>query len=573
MALTAVVLLALPVIFLFAFQNHKMPMHPAITYDSYEKLWKEVDSLEQQGLTKSALEKAEAIYTLAKKSDNAPQVVKSLIYKAKYKQVLEEGGLEKTLQQFEEEIGASHFPARNILQSAAAELYWNYYQQNRWKFSQRTQTVNFNPEDIATWDLRSITNRVTDLYKRSLENTDSLKQMPIEPFSAILEKGNMPVAYRPTLFDFLAHRALDFFMNEEAYLTQPAYKFNLAGEDLFQSTQKFMELNVQTEDTLSGKYIALKILQQLLQFHQNDFLRSTLVDVELKRFAFLRNNSVNELKDSLYLNGLLELEKQYSSDEASAAVSYAIADFYLDRSAAYDPPVHTDHQYDKKTALEYCDKVIQKFPSTNAAKNCKALRESILKKKVTLTTEQVNIPDAPFRGLVQYKNVDRLYLRIIKNTEALRNKMDGENEPEKRYRIYLQQSPVQEWSQTLPVSNDYQEHSCEIKIPGITLGDYVIIGSSAEKFSSDSSFFIYSATSISRLSYTSKRTNNGYNFYVFDRESGDPLRDVTARTLFQQYNSKKRSYDFIETGKYRTDENGFFDLPASAKNESFRWSL
>ena len=163
-------------------------MTSAPPFDNYEKRWKSVDSLEEKGLTKSALEKTNLIYDLAKNSDNAPQVVKSLIYKAKYRQVLDEGGFEKTLSQFETEIGSSEFPVRNILQSAAAELYWSYYQQNRWRFTERTQTVNFIQDDIATWDLKTITSRVSDLYKASLTNADSLRQTPIHLFSAILEK-------------------------------------------------------------------------------------------------------------------------------------------------------------------------------------------------------------------------------------------------------------------------------------------------------------------------------------------------------------------------------------------------
>src|SRR5262245_24313675 len=132
-----VLFISILILFSFKIPFAKMPFSG--NYEDYSKLWKEVDSLEDKGLTKSALEKVEDIYSIAEKSDNVPQVVKSLIYKVKYKQVLEEGGLEKALNEFETQINKSHFPTRNILQSAAAELYWGYYQQNRWRFLNRTQ--------------------------------------------------------------------------------------------------------------------------------------------------------------------------------------------------------------------------------------------------------------------------------------------------------------------------------------------------------------------------------------------------------------------------------------------------
>src|SRR6185369_2614113 len=167
--------------------------------------------------------------------------------------------------------------------SAGAELYWSYYEQNRWRFDQRTQIVNFKQDDISTWDLKKITQHVTELYTASLENTDSLKQTPIESFAAILEKGNMPVNFRPTLYDFLAHRALDFFMNDEATITQPVYKFNITGAEVFQPTEKFVKLHPETKDSTSGKFLALTILQNLLQFHLKDSSPDALVDAELKR--------------------------------------------------------------------------------------------------------------------------------------------------------------------------------------------------------------------------------------------------------------------------------------------------
>lgn len=554
---------------LFAFQINRTSMHPVIHYDNYEKFWKEVDTLESQGLTKSALEKTEAIYILAKKSDNAPQVIKSLIYKVKYKQVLEEGGFEKTLSEFETEINGSHFPAKNILSSAAAELYWSYYEQNRWRFAQRTQTINFKQDDISTWDLKKITQHVTELYNASLQNTDSLKQTSIESFAAILEKGNMPVNFRPTLYDLLAHRALDFFMNDEATITQPAYKFNITGTDVFQSSEKFVQLHPEAKDSTSGKFLALTILQNLLQFHLKDSAPDALVDVELKRFQFLKNNSVNDLKDSLYLSGLLELEKKFEKDSAGATVSVAIAQFYNERANDYQPPLLTVHQWDKKTALAYCDKVIGKFPTTSSAVNAKVIRAVILAKNISLTVEKVNIPDQPFRGLIEYRNVNHLYFRLIKNSDALEDKI-SRLEPDKQYAIYLNETVVQQWSQSLPDPGDYQQHAAEIKIPALPFGEYIIIGSASENFSIGEAGLFKATTFISNISYISKRNKTSYSFYVLDRETGKPLAGTQASILSQQYDNANRNYYFKETGRYTSDANGYFEIPSSTTNQNFR---
>ena len=58
--------------------------------NSYEKLWKQVEKLETEGLPKSALEVVDQISKLAVADKNTTQQIKSLIYQSKYALVLTE---------------------------------------------------------------------------------------------------------------------------------------------------------------------------------------------------------------------------------------------------------------------------------------------------------------------------------------------------------------------------------------------------------------------------------------------------------------------------------------------------
>ncbi|MBX7108452.1 MAG: alpha-2-macroglobulin [Chitinophagales bacterium] len=564
-----IVLLLLNLALLFAFGNQWKTVTPVISYDTYEKLWREVDALESQGLTKSALEKVNTIYSIALKSDNAPQLVKSLIYTVKYKDVLEEGEGEKALEAFEKAISESKFPARNILESAAAELYWSYYQQNRWTFAERTQLSDQNGQGVATWDLPHIVQRATALYTASLLHADSLQQTAITPFAAILEEGNMPESLRPTLYDFLAHRALDFFTNEEAYVTLPAYKFEITGEEPFQPYEKFITLNFTTVDTTSGKYQALLILQHLLAFHSKEKNTAALIDADLKRFQLLRSNSVHDLKDSLYLSGLQQLENRFSNDSASGAVSFTIAQYFVEHSSNYQPPRITVGQFDKQTAMRYCDRVISKFPASAAADDCRALRSGILQKNISLTVESVNLPDEPFRALAEYQNTDSVYFRIIRNTPAMEERAQ-QADAEKMITEYLRQPVLQSWMQSFTDPGDYQSHAAEIKIPAMPLGNYIILCSSTAGFSLLDGGIAKAATTVSNIGYITKRYKDHYSVYVLHRESGKPLPKVEAKLLSQQYDQQSRSYRFREEGRYTTDQQGYFEIPATTGGRNFR---
>ena len=107
-------------------------------YNNFNKLWKEVEQLEKEGLPKSALKVVDKIVEKAKTDNNAPQIVKTLMFKSKYALRLEEDAQLNIVNDFKEEMANSEFPTKNILESVLANLYWQYFNQNRYKFYNRT---------------------------------------------------------------------------------------------------------------------------------------------------------------------------------------------------------------------------------------------------------------------------------------------------------------------------------------------------------------------------------------------------------------------------------------------------
>ncbi len=80
--------------------------------DDYKAAWKTVDSLEQQGLTRSALEVVEEIYKAAKKDNNQPQFIKSVFYKLKYGNYIEEDSHVKIVNDVKAEIDTARFSGK-----------------------------------------------------------------------------------------------------------------------------------------------------------------------------------------------------------------------------------------------------------------------------------------------------------------------------------------------------------------------------------------------------------------------------------------------------------------------------
>ena len=103
------------------------------------KTGKRLKTFEKKGLTKSALQEVLVIYNLAVKDGNDAQQIKSSMYQIKYRNMVEEDSRENNIFFVDTLIAKAKAPAKNILQSMQAEMFWQYLQNNRWKFYNRTK--------------------------------------------------------------------------------------------------------------------------------------------------------------------------------------------------------------------------------------------------------------------------------------------------------------------------------------------------------------------------------------------------------------------------------------------------
>jgi len=529
--------------------------------DDYKAAWRKVDSLEQKGLTRSALEIVEEIYHAAKEDGNQPQFIKSIFYKLKYGNYIEEDSHVKIVNDVKAEIDTASFPANAILESILANIYWQYYQNNRWRFQQRTETVNFDNEDFQTWDLSRLIREILKHFHASLKNSDELKRVSIQDFNDILYYSDSQQAYlRPTLFDLLAHSALSFYINDEASVTDPVYKFVLNSEDDFSLAEDFVDIKYQTKDSLSLKFYAIQLYQDLIEFHLNDDLKDALIDVDLARLNFVRNNSVHSEKDELYFKALTTLEKKFRAVPYSSLISFNIANFHYYEGVKYDPDVSDEHKWETKKALEICNSTIEKFPDTFGAQECRWLENVILQKSLRFQTEYGNIADKQFRSLVSYKNVDQIFIRIIKWSDKLDSKEIGKNSRE-LVEYYASQNPVKEWTIDLPDDRDYQKHSVEIKVPALSFGRYLVLAATDRNFTYVKNAVAYSKMWVSNISYLRRDLNkNITQFYALQRETGHPLAQIDYEIYGQKYVPDDRAYKFFKLTSGKTNSQGGFEF-------------
>ncbi|RYF88365.1 MAG: alpha-2-macroglobulin, partial [Chitinophagaceae bacterium] len=270
--------------------------------NEYKAEWAKIQKLENAGLVQDALTEVVKIFDAASKAGYDGQAIKAAMYQMKYRNIVQLDNRENNIFYIDTLIAQSKAPITNVLQSMQAELFHSYRQQNRYKLYGRTQLTAEVSSDITTWSINKLNATVESLYKASLQNEALLKRTPLNGLDAIIEKGKNSRHLRPTLYDFLAHRALDYFMNDENDVTQPAYSFIINDENAFAPVSQFVNTKFISRDTSSLYYNAIIILQNLLRFHQGDANKDALLDADLKRLAFVNDHAVFNDKSTLYIN-------------------------------------------------------------------------------------------------------------------------------------------------------------------------------------------------------------------------------------------------------------------------------
>ena len=537
----------------------------AQTKTEYDKNWKKVEDFEKKGLPKSALQQVLVIYNIALKDNNDAQQIKSCMYQVKYRNIIEEDSQEKNIFFIDTLIDKSKSPAKNILQSMQAEMFWHYLQNNRWKFYDRTKLAQEKSKDISTWSMDKLYATVAALYKSSLNNDNILKTTRLDGFDPIIIKGENTRQLRPTLYDFLAHRALEFFINDESDLTKPAYQFKIKETVAFAAVADFISAPFKTKDTASLQHEALLIFQDILKFHLTDAQPDALIDADLMRLSFVNTYSVSEEKEKLYESALKNIETRYPENPASAQAMYLRANIYYQHGQQFVPFTKTENQYELKRTRELCELIVNKFAKTEGGVNAQNLIHQIDVPSLLLTSEKVNVPGQAFRTLIKYKNIKTLYLRIVKTSREEIKKTDR-SEYEKRWNAYTDMKPLKSWKIALPDLQDFQLHATEIKTDALDNGVYLIMASIDENFSLAKNIIAKQLIHISNISYI---LNNTSEYYVLHRDNGQPLANTQVQLWQNEYNYQTRIYEEKKAEKYVSDKNGYFKIKESKDYRNF----
>ncbi|WP_044262675.1 alpha-2-macroglobulin family protein [Saccharicrinis fermentans] len=508
------------------------------------------DSLEKEGLPREAANVYDVIFDRAIQDKKYIEQLRAIDSRMVNQYHYEENALVKVIHQLKSDTKNMDFPVNQIAHSILGNLYWQYYQQNRWRIHQRTTLQKDAGDNLETWDLKRIISETILEINYSLENPSRLYETPIDTFKYLLQGDSTTRKYRPTVLDLLSHRALTLYANDETGLTSPANVFSVCDPCLFSLSSDFVTQELTSNDSLNLIFKSLQIFQQLTHYHLKNKAYEALLDLELNRLNFVYNKSTHQQKDLLYKTSLLKLSEQNSNPDMKIRVQYQLAYFF------YTLESGGSTNYYKK-ASRICKQVLQQYPHHKQATLFTQLLQKIEEPSLSLQSEKLLTPDVPNLVKINYKNLDTVYFKVYKlwSNDLKENRISQLNKLD----YYQQKTAILEWSQIIPPINDYRTHQIEVPIKSLEKGFYTIIASDNKDLKQGINAIATLNNSTHLLLLSKTLNDNKIRYSIYNKQTGMPTTKAKLQIYKSEYDNKDRKYKNTLTDELFTDNNGYVD--------------
>ncbi|MDR1623571.1 MAG: alpha-2-macroglobulin [Tannerellaceae bacterium] len=435
--------------------------------------------------------------------DNTVMLIKSLIGEMKGKLEVDEDRFPDLIEEVESYLGKQTDTVTvALLHSMVAEMYNHYYQINKWKIERRTPVQGFVPDDIREWAPNLFTDRIEEELDASLEPKQLLCQTGTAAFKDIMSVGGETTPLRPTLYEFLAFRAIDIRPSDKIY-------------------QGLITYYEQKNDIKS-------LIPVLLAYGQYQYRNGYSPGEEVKYEAFV-DSLINVYKDKPYvveaIQAKLELlqNKLYKPETAD---SIRTLQYQLCRDAIARYPNYQRIGLITNRLAEMEEPVLQ-IQSNNTVYPGKNLELTIYYTHISHITVQI------YRS----KKTIEETLPYIYNNPGEKKNTPGEL--------------VKEISFPLEFKNSYTsaDSSVSIRMDKPGLYEYVITSPGKD-------IKINNLFSVTRLAIASRNAPSGTaELLVTDYQTGKPINGATVNYYKDEHNA------LIKTGAVKTGKDGLAALP------------
>ncbi len=519
--------------------------------------WNEVRHAVSQGLPQTALGPVDSIIAGAERDHAWAEAVRAIALKIALESAVQGNRAEEKIPRMRAAIAKAPAEMRPVMEAILAHWYWQYFESNRWRFLQRTTTATAPDSDFTTWDLPRLFAEIDRHFEAALAGAPVLKRMPIADWDSLFARANAPDAYRPTLYDFVAFEALDFYGSGEQAGARPEDAFVLqADSPVLEDREAFLRWRIEATDTASPMFKGLKLYQALLRFHADDRDASARLDADLWRIEFAHVHAVGPTNDERYAQALEGFAERHAAHELSSRALSALAALRHRQGRELEA---------RRIAVRGRDR----FPDSVGGRRCHNLVLEIDAPSVSVKAPDDVWNTPPPVLEVTYRNLPRAWFRLVpfdfeRTVKAHRGYGYG-NDVTGNFDVpaLIARTPAYEWSVALPPTDDRLARTERVPVPApLAPGGYVVLSSAREDFGEEQNTIGAAVVWVSDLALVLRQGRpSGLEGFVLRAGDGAPVAGAEVRTWL-----RRPRWDGVEPGPVvRTDHDGLFRIPDSER--------
>ncbi len=499
----------------------------------YDKEWEKIIEYEKTGSYKSAFDEVEGIYKKAKQKNDEVEIIKSLFFRAKYMQHVEEDAQSKVIAVFQSEIESLKEPTNSLLEYAYVVMINDHLNANRYKISQRTSTEETLNTDFQTWTLLDFDREIDTYIHKAISNQNKLKNQPLIKYEGVLGYQNIEDIKSKSLYDFLHQEYIEIYRKKVT--TSDLISFHSETNNYF--LENFTNFPEDKLDTLPESNT--KKLLQLYQHRELDQPKNDCFKLEriLGLFDYYNQDK------TAYLQTLDDFQKSVQDTTVYKNIQLYKANTYASLASKDNYP-----DYNNK-ALAIIDSLTKEESRENTYKSAILLKDKILSKKVMVRVLNQVYEKENTRAHVEYKNTDSLYVSYYKIAADFL----FENNTRKRDSLVTQiienQNPIKVSRYKLPETKGYFNYSTEVLLPKMEKGTYLMVYDVDATTNLETEKVNYTFVNVSDLAVQHKKVDNTEFIYVLHRKTGKPIPNATILQEKNTFTTNKQGLASIKNKK------------------------
>ena len=488
--------------------------------DFYAKEWAVVAEFEQKSLPQSAAKAINDILRKAIDDKNSPQVIKALIHQGKYDLVQDAQNdtlIFRNLNEMLEKSG--DVVEKSVLYSMLGELYLQYYQKERWNIDQRTELGDFVPADMKEWTRNIFYNKAVEYLNASIDPQGDLLKVKVDSYATVVELGKDSRRFFPTMYDFLARRALELYfeIEQDDDLSRALARKDILQESLFAPADEFVKLSFDPQQKEYWLFY-LETCRELLNSLLRRNMDSSVLLVELEKLDYLSALSY-DTHVALARPTLEKLLARWEGNEMSVEIIDKLCDFHLQEIDQIDSKDTVQRKEKTGEVYNLLKENIASFPKYERISILQNRLSRLIQPNFTVTGSATFPKEGQKELKVNFRNVRSLtakLYRINSPIDVLEEKSKLRSQIAEK-RVLIREIPI-----SLPDTPEYWQGETSFTVSPGGFGTYMLTFSSSPETSNSRGSEYYFSVSDMAL-FTRRSAEKQYDFFVVDRTTGMPL--------------------------------------------------